>query len=326
MTGEHSALGPVDGRGPIAFAEPYRRLGEQFMAHIAVERGLSPATVSAYGADLRKYTAWLADRGVEDVRAVSRRDIEDYLAHRARGGDGATSRARRLAAIHDFHRFAVAQGQADADVSSAVRPPRAPRDLPDVLTIDQVRSLMDAAAMSGSSDPIVLRDKALLEFLYATGARISEAVGLDRGDLDLDEEYVRLTGKGSKQRLVPVGGYACDALREYLDSGRPELSGRSRHGVEASAVFLNRRGRRLSRQSAWDAVRLAGERAHLPIPLHPHTLRHSFATHLIEGGADVRTVQELLGHASVTTTQVYTHISPQTLIETYATSHPRARR
>jgi integrase/recombinase XerD len=160
--------------------------------------------------------------------------------------------------------------------------------------------------------------------MYATGSRVSEAVGADLNDIDLDEHVARLTGKGSKQRLVPVGGYAQEALAAYLNAGRPLLERKGKGVPERRAIFLNKRGRRLSRQSVWEIIRIAGERAHIDRPLHPHTLRHSFATHLIQGGADVRTVQELLGHASVTTTQIYTHVSPENLIETYLTSHPRA--
>ena len=192
--------------------------------------------------------------------------------------------------------------------------------------LDEVTRLLDAAAVGGSTDPVVLRDKALLEFMYATGCRVSEATGANLDDIDLDEHIARLMGKGSKQRLVPLGSYACRAITAYLNAGRGELEQRSSAKIpERRALFLNKRGKRISRQSVWEIVKATGERAGITKPLHPHTLRHSFATHLIQGGADVRTVQELLGHASVTTTQIYTHVSPETLIETYLTSHPRAR-
>lgn len=306
----------------------------QFLVHIGIERGLAEATVTAYRADLKAYADWIAGRGHRRLREVARGDVEGFVASLAAAGEGERSRARRLASVHELHRFALSQGVVDLDVSREVKPPKAPERLPDVLTIEQVAGLMEAVRMGGSEDSIVLRDVALLEFLYATGARVSEAVGLDLADMDLDDSMVRLTGKGSRQRLVPIGGYARRAMRRYLDEARGALAGRRARGQarsgghasrDAQAVFLNTRGHRLSRQSAWDAVRLAGERAHLPRPLHPHTLRHSFATHLLQGGADVRTVQELLGHASVTTTQIYTHVTPQTLMETYLTSHPRAR-
>ncbi|MBW3087317.1 site-specific tyrosine recombinase XerD [Bifidobacterium sp. 82T24] len=298
-------------------------LVERFLAYIDVERGLARSTIAAYRSDLGRYTAWLSSRGIDAPAAIGRRDVEDFVSSLA--GESARSRARRLAAVHELHRFIVAEGKAPADVSEDVKAPKSPGTLPDVLTIDEVAALLDAAAPQKPDDAVGLRDKALLEFMYATGCRVSEAVGADLNDIDLESHVARLMGKGSKQRLVPVGSYACAALRDYLASGRTELMGRAGTAPEMRAVFLNKRGRRLSRQSVWEIVRLAGRRAGITRPLHPHTLRHSFATHLIQGGADVRSVQELLGHASVTTTQIYTHVSPQTLMETYAASHPRAR-
>ncbi|PWG59838.1 site-specific tyrosine recombinase XerD [Bifidobacterium catulorum] len=298
-------------------------LVERFLAHIDVERGLAKSTIAAYRSDLTRYTAWLASRGIDSPDGIDRRDVEDFIASLA--GESARSRARRLAAVHELHRFIVAEGKAPADVSEDVKAPKSPGTLPDVLTIDEVASLLDAACPQGSDDPVGVRDRALLEFMYATGCRVSEAVGADLSDIDLESHVARLMGKGSKQRLVPVGSYACAAMRDYLAGARTDLMGRSKTNPEMRAIFLNKRGRRLSRQSVWDIVRLAGRRAGITKPLHPHTLRHSFATHLIQGGADVRSVQELLGHASVTTTQIYTHVSPQTLMETYAASHPRAR-
>jgi integrase/recombinase XerD len=298
---------------------------EQFLAHIDVERGLSRATVKAYESDIRRYTDWLRGRGTDTPKAIAKHDVEDYVAFLDAAGESARSKARRLASIHEFHKFALAQHAVADDVAAAVKAPKASSDLPDVLSIDEVGRLLDAAAMHGSDDPVVLRDHALLEFMYATGSRVSEAVGADLNDIDTDEHVARLTGKGSKQRLVPVGRYAQEALTAYLNAGRSALERKAKGTPERRAIFLNKRGRRLSRQSVWEIIRLAGERAHIDRPLHPHTLRHSFATHLIQGGADVRTVQELLGHASVTTTQIYTHVSPENLIETYLTSHPRAR-
>ena len=295
-----------------------------FIGHIAVERGLADATVDAYRSDLDRYITWMEDHGIRSMDGIRQQDVQAYAQSLAGQGQSVASRRRHLASIHEFHRFALSRGAVSDDASAKVRAPKGGSHLPDVLTIDEVSTLLDAAAMHGSQDPVVLRDKALLEFLYATGARISEAVGVDFADIDFDERLVRLTGKGSKQRLVPIGSYACDALERYRNLGRPALASKAKQ-PELRAVFLNRRGQRLSRQSAWDAVRIAGERAHLARPLHPHTLRHSFATHLIQGGADVRTAQELLGHASVTTTQIYTHIAPETLMETYMTAHPRAR-
>ena len=301
-------------------------LREQFLVHIGIERGLAKATVSAYESDLNKYVAWLQTHGITKPDDIAKQDVEDYIAALDADGESARSKARRLASIHEFHRFALAQHAVSADVAAAVKAPKGASVLPDVLSVDEVSRLLDAAAVGGSTDPVVLRDKALLEFMYATGCRVSEAVGTNLDDIDLEEKVVRLMGKGSKQRLVPLGSYARNSVVAYLNAGRGELERRSTAKVpERRALFLNKRGKRISRQSVWEIVKTAGERAGITKPLHPHTLRHSFATHLIQGGADVRTVQELLGHASVTTTQIYTHVSPEALIETYLTAHPRAR-
>ena len=301
-------------------------LREQFLVHIGIERGLAKATVSAYESDLNKYVAWLQTHGITKPDDIAKQDVEDYIAALDADGESARSKARRLASIHEFHRFALAQHAVSADVAASVKAPKGASVLPDVLNVDEVSRLLDAAAVGGSTDPVVLRDKALLEFMYATGCRVSEAVGTNLEDIDLEEKVVRLMGKGSKQRLVPLGSYARNSVVVYLNAGRGELERRSTAKVpERRALFLNKRGKRISRQSVWEIVKTAGERADITKPLHPHTLRHSFATHLIQGGADVRTVQELLGHASVTTTQIYTHVSPEALIETYLTAHPRAR-
>lgn len=301
-------------------------LREQFLVHIGIERGLAKATVSAYESDLNKYVAWLQTHGITKPDDIAKQDVEDYIATLDADGESARSKARRLASIHEFHRFALAQHAVSADVAASVKAPKGASVLPDVLSVDEVSRLLDAAAVGGSTDPVVLRDKALLEFMYATGCRVSEAVGTNLDDIDLEEKVVRLMGKGSKQRLVPLGSYARNSVVVYLNAGRGELERRSTAKVPGRrALFLNKRGKRISRQSVWEIVKTAGERAGITKPLHPHTLRHSFATHLIQGGADVRTVQELLGHASVTTTQIYTHVSPEALIETYLTAHPRAR-
>ncbi|WP_407452265.1 site-specific tyrosine recombinase XerD [Bifidobacterium pullorum] len=310
----------------------FGRLLEQFLTHVGVERGLAQSTVDAYASDLRRYLDWLEARGVHGPAAVTRQDVEDYVADLDGAGESGRSKARRLASIHAFHRFALAQQAVASDVAATVKAPKGAGTLPDVLTVDEVARLLEAvpqpggAGVAGVEDAVLVRDRALLELMYATGARVSEIVGADIDDMDFDEHVIRVTGKGSKQRLVPVGGYACQALRRYLDEARPVLERRKRSGsAERRALFLNKRGCRLSRQSVWEVVKAAGERAHIAKPLHPHTLRHSFATHLIQGGADVRTVQELLGHASVTTTQIYTHVSPESLIEAYLTAHPRSR-
>lgn len=322
---------------PTTATTAFDRALEQFLVHIGVERGLSPATVGAYEGDLNAYAMWLMTaKGIEGPAAVTRTDIEDYIA--SLDGSAPSTRARALAAIHEFHRFALSQGVMATDPSERVKPPKGVSTLPDVLTIDEVSELLDATDAKGAAtDPVSRRDRALLEFMYATGARVSEAVGANLDDIDLDSHVARLFGKGAKQRLVPIGSLACAALERYLREGRPELMAAAAkprrakpdkqpvRADDARAIFLNTRGRRLSRQSAWAIIRRAAESARLGKDVHPHTLRHSFATHLIQGGADVRTVQELLGHASVQTTQIYTHVSPQTLIETYLSSHPRAR-
>lgn len=240
-----------------------------------------------------------------------------------------SSAARAASAVRGLHRFAVREGLAGADPSRDVRPPTPPRRLPRALGVDDVSRLLETTGpvtATGEGASLALRDRALLEFLYGTGARISEAVGAAIDDLDVDEGTVLLRGKGGRMRLVPIGGYAVDAVRAYLVRARPELAAAGRG---TPAVFLNARGGALSRQGAWMILRHAAARAGLPVEgpsaVSPHTLRHSYATHLLDGGADVRVVQELLGHASVTTTQVYTLVTVERLREVYATAHPRAR-
>lgn len=301
-----------------------------YLAHLTVERGLSANTLAAYRRDLTRYVDHLAAAGRASVAEVAEADVEDFLTAVRTGSDGravlsASSAKRAVVAVRGWHRFAVLEGLTAADPARAVRPPKQSQVLPKAIGTHEVERLLDAASLGDG--PVPLRDRALLELVYSTGARISEAVGLDVDDLDLtkDRAAVRLFGKGSKERVVPVGAYAVEALEAYLVRARPALAAAGRGGA---AVFLNTRGARLSRQSAWAVLRTAAERAGLPGAEHvsPHTLRHSFATHLLAGGADVRVVQELLGHASVTTTQIYTKVTPDTLREVYATSHPRARR
>jgi integrase/recombinase XerD len=228
--------------------------------------------------------------------------------------------ARAVAAVRGLHRFALDEGLVEIDVSREIRSAAPPRRLPKAISVDEVERLLEAAGYAGTA--LALRDRALLELLYGTGARISEAVGLDIDDLDLTDNTVRLTGKGDKQRRVPVGSFAAAAVSAYLVQARPGLAAA---GTGSPRVFLNARGGPLSRQSAWIVLRAAAERAGLAGGISPHTLRHSFATHLLEGGADVRVVQELLGHASIMTTQIYTLVTVDTLREVYASAHPRAR-
>lgn len=298
-----------------------------------MERGLSPNTLNAYERDLTRYSDFLRARGTTAPADVGEADVMAFLEALRTGGDGqrplaASSASRTVTAVRGWHRFLLQEGSTAVDPSAQVRPPQVGRRLPKALSIDEVTRLLEAA--SGGDDVVSLRDRALLEVLYATGARISEAVGLVVDDLDRESGCLRLFGKGRKERIVPMGRFAWDALEDYLVRGRPSLAERGR-GVPH--VFLNTLGRPLSRQSAWGVLQRAAERAG-PAGgqdgagnrrISPHTLRHSFATHLLAGGADVRVVQEMLGHASVTTTQIYTRVTVDHLREVYATSHPRAR-
>jgi integrase/recombinase XerD len=341
-------------------AEAIRR----YLDHLTVERGLAAHTLQAYRRDLQRYAATLVAAGRTRIEDVTTTDVADYLAG-LREGDpehpplAASSAGRAVVAVRGLHAFALAEGLTADDPARAIRPPVPPRRLPKAISVPDVARLLDAAGLG----PAALRDRALLELLYATGARISEAVGLDVDDLDLARaswvgpaasarpaasgvspgdavpplvsraggsggsvplvSTVRLCGKGGKQRLVPVGRFAADAVSAYLIRARPSLAAASGRGQPSPALFLNARGGRLTRQGAWGALRAAATRAGLA-EVSPHVLRHSFATHLLDGGADVRVVQELLGHASVTTTQVYTLVTVDKLREVYASAHPRA--
>jgi integrase/recombinase XerD len=295
-----------------------------YLDHLVVERGLADNTLKSYRRDLRRYLGFLAAHGIDQLAAVDEAAVTGFLIA-LREGDSehpplsAGSAARTVVAVRGFHRFAVREGLAQVDPSAAVRPPAPAKRLPKALPLHDIERILDAAGAPGTA--LALRDRALLELLYATGARISEAVGLDVDDLDPEQGTVLLRGKGSKERIVPVGSYARTAVDGYLVRGRPALAA---VGDGLAALFLNARGGRLSRQSAWTVLAKAADRAGVTADVSPHTLRHSFATHLLDGGADVRVVQELLGHASVTTTQVYTLVTVDKLREVYATAHPRA--
>lgn len=296
-----------------------------YLDHLAVERGLAANTLASYHRDLRRYADFLAGRGRTDPATIGDDDVTAFLRSLREGDElhralGTSSAARAVVAVRGLHRFLYREGLATGDPAASVRPPTPPRRLPKAIPLDQVERLLDAA--STGEGPLMLRNRALLELLYGSGARISEAVGLDRDDLDLEVGTALLRGKGGKDRIVPVGSYARDALDAYLVRGRQALVGAGRG---TPALFLNARGGRLSRQSAWTVLRGAAERAGLGTTVSPHTLRHSFATHLLDGGADVRVVQELLGHASVTTTQVYTLVTVEHLREVYVAAHPRAK-
>src|SRR6266545_4120059 len=285
---------------------PLRAQIERFLDHLTVERGLSSNTLAAYRRDLARYGSFLRERGIDDGALADEASVSSLVA-------------RALAAVRSFHRFLVAEGEAERDPGSGAVRPRVPRALPRPLSVDEVTRILEAPA---GQEPGPLRDRAILETMYGAGLRVSEAVGLDVDDVDLDEGSVRVLGKGSKERLVPLGRPAREAVAAYLTAGRPSLaSARSR-----GALFLNARGGRLTRQSCARVLRVAAARAAVRKRVTPHTLRHSFATHLLEGGADVRVVQELLGHASVATTQIYTLVTEQHLREVYFTAHPRARK
>ncbi|WP_434739271.1 site-specific tyrosine recombinase XerD [Micromonospora sp. SH-82] len=314
-------------------AAALHRAVDGYLDHLTVERGLSANTLTSYRRDLRRYLTTLAEAEVVDLAVVGTGLVETHLA-RLRAGDddhqplGTASVARAASAVRGLHRFALREGLTGGDPSRDVRPPTPPRRLPRALPVQDVVRLLETAGSvhaAGEGAPLALRDRALLEFLYGTGARISEAVGAAVDDLCAEEATVLLRGKGGRTRLVPVGGYALDAVRAWLVRGRPGLVAAGRG---TPAVFVNARGGPLTRQGAWTILRRAAARAGLPVDgadaVSPHTLRHSYATHLLDGGADVRVVQELLGHASVTTTQVYTLVTVERLREVYATSHPRA--
>jgi len=293
---------------------------EEYLAWLVAERGRSANTVASYRRDLVVYVEWLTSRRL-DLGSVSASDIDRFVNDR-RPHVAASSLARQMASVRNLHRFLVAEGSRRDDPTADVDGVRVPAGLPKPLTEGEVESLI--AAVVGD-DAIARRDRALLEFLYATGARISEVCGLSIGDLDLDAGLARLYGKGAKERLVPVGSCARRALDDWLRVGRPDLEPtRWKKRGDAEAVFLDRRGGRLSRQAAWAVVVRHGERAGLRTHLSPHVLRHSCATHMLDHGADLRIVQEMLGHASISTTQVYTKVSQERLFEQYGRAHPRA--
>jgi tyrosine recombinase XerD len=297
---------------------------DRYLRHLGIERGRSPHTLAAYRRDLERLLDALGEQGVRDADALTAEHLTAF-ARSLREGPAplaASSVARTLSSVRGFTRFLVDEGRIAKDPAAELVAPKLPDRLPKALTIAQVEALLAATA---GDEPVALRDRALLELLYATGARVSEAVGLDVDDLIGDEgaiDVVRLFGKGGKQRLVPVGSFARAALDAYVVRARPLLSARGR---ATPALFLGARGARLSRQNAWLVLRAAAERAQLDVEVSPHSLRHSFATHLLQGGADVRVVQELLGHASVATTQIYTRVTADALRDMYVTAHPRAR-
>lgn len=339
-TGRDAHRDPEAGSGPgpgEAGQERYHDLpveAESFLTHLAVERGRSPRTITAYRRDLSLLCGFLAGRGTEMVSATPD-DLHAYGAELREMGLAAASRTRMLVSVRGCYRFLMTEGILEADPASHLETPRRPDSLPKSLDVASVEAILDTlvtAAQTG--DPAVSRDRALLEFLYGTGARVSEACGLGFGDLDLDASLVRLRGKRDKERIVPMGVPAKHAIEQYLDRGRPAIveavSSRrgpgGAHRDRADAVFLGVRGGRLSRQAAWQSIRCWARRAGVSGDISPHVLRHSCATHLLEGGADIRIVAELLGHVSVSTTQIYTRVANDLLFDAYERAHPRANR
>ena len=287
---------------------------EEYLAALRSERGLAVNTVAAYRRDLGQYFAFLDDTETGDAASAP-----EFVWHLTEHGLAPSTIARKLAAVRGYHRFLVVEGLAADDPTILIDTPRRGTSLPKALPIDQILGLLDAP---DRETPLGVRDRALLEFLYGTGARVSEAVAVDVLDVDLENRTATVTGKGSRQRMVPLGSYAIDAIGDYLPARMDLRKG----ATDPGRLFLNARGRPLTRQGVWEIVKRNGQKAGIPAEkLSPHVLRHSAATHMVEGGADLRSVQEILGHASISTTQVYTHVSPQHLLEVYVTAHPRAR-
>jgi len=294
---------------------------EEFLGHLAVERGASPLTIEAYRRDLSQYSQMLAARGVSDPSRAMREDITAFIRTLREKGLAPSTVERKVSAIKSYHKFLVREGITDALPTAQLPLPKVPERLPDVISVVEADKLLSQPFPQG---PVGYRDRCMLEVLYGCGVRASELAGLDVGDLDLETGFIRVFGKGSKERVVPVGGAAERALREYLLHGRAYLRAKKTSlRQDPSALFLNQRGQRISRQSIFVLVRRYGD--HVGLELHPHTLRHSFATHMLQGGADLRALQEMLGHADISTTQVYTHVDRTHVREEYLSTHPRAR-
>ena len=311
----------------MALMASLEALIDAYLRHLAIERGVAKNTLSAYRRDLDRYFIFLNEKKLETPDHILEPHVAEFAQSlRERAGLASSSIARVLAAVRGLHRFWLLENISSSDPAAVVKPPKSARRLPKAITIDEVEMLLSSSGpdpdFDGEADPIRIRDRAVLELLYATGARVSEITALELDDL-VDPTLIRLFGKGSKERIVPVGGFAQRAVQAYLVRTRPALAS---VGKGTSALFLNQRGGRLSRQSVWQIISDAADAAGLAAEVSPHTLRHSFATHLLEGGADVRVVQELLGHSSVATTQIYTLVTVDKLREIYATAHPRARR
>ena len=295
---------------------------DDYLAFLRVERGSSDNTIAAYGRDLRRWCHWLAtDRGYSALDQVTRPDVEAYEQSLRGLGMASSSVSRAVIAIKGLHKFLYAEGAASGLPTADVKLPKKPDLLPDVISIEMAARLLDQPF---PQTPAGMRDHAILEVLYGCGLRVSELCGLDLEQVFLDQHFLRVFGKGSKERLVPIVGSAHACLQEYLSAGRPVLAGKP--GADArGAVYLNRAGSRITRQAVHRIVERAGAAVGMA-GLHPHTLRHSFATHMLSGGADLRVVQEILGHADISTTQIYTHVDREHIREEYLLAHPRAHR
>ena len=300
----------------VTTAEAFERQIDAFLAYALTEEGLAPHSIEAYKRDLADFARFLVGRGTPEPAQVRRSAVTLYLVSLRRRGRAPATVKRRAAAVRSFFKYLLRENVLTEDPTIDLAAPKLPARLPKVLSVEEIERLLAAPDLS---TPQGLRDRAMLELLYGSGLRVSEVIGLNAGDVDLSAELVRCLGKGSKERLVPVGSHAIRAVRAYQQAARPVLAGRRM----TSALFLNRRGTRLTRQGCWKLLRGHARRAGITRPLTPHVLRHSFATHLLEGGADLRAVQEMLGHATISTTQLYTHVARERLRAVYAQAHPR---
>ncbi|MGI6620098.1 MAG: site-specific tyrosine recombinase XerD [Bacillota bacterium] len=290
---------------------------QEFIEYLGHEKGLATNTLESYGRDLRQYCGFLSEDASQTPETASQATIVAYLMMLRKQGKATATIARRLAALKAFYQFMLKENYVTKDPTDELSSPKLERKLPKVLTVDEVDKLLN---QPDTATPAGIRDKAMLEVLYATGIRVSELVSLNLGDIDFNEGFVRCIGKGSKERVVPMGELAINSLKAYLSKGRPKLAA----NPEENALFLNHHGRRLTRQGFWKIVKKYAAQLGIRKEITPHTLRHSFATHLLENGADIRAVQEMLGHADISTTQIYTHVTKDRLKDVYARSHPRA--
>lgn len=300
---------------PSVIQEQFR----EYLSYLRVERGSSPLTVSSYASDLKDYAAFLEKRGISSGNDIDRETIVSYERNLIARGYAATSIDRHVSVLKGFHRFLVREGYTRHNPTDTLWPLKTPEKLPDVLSVAQMNTML---SQPFDRSPLSLRNRTILEVLYGCGLRVSECVHLDLGNCMLDEGYLRIIGKGDKERITPISGVALEMLGDYLEHARPDLM--KSYAKMTAAVFLNARGGRLTRQSIHGIVAHAGRTIGIA-NLHPHTLRHSFATHLLEGGADLRVIQEILGHSDISTTQIYTHVDRSHIREEYVSAHPRAR-